>query len=268
MWTARPSPTVVTTSNVWTMTAANGLAASSTHSFRVDYADNGWPPVAVVTVGQRHDLERLPTIDGIPFEWMEQYYGYNFVNWPVNVNAPLAPGGLSLMQVFLSGGNPLDPATWLRTAVEQYAARLVPELEPPAGIHLSGAIDGNLGRRLDQSGRAAVRGRDCGIQSMSARVPPAITASCSCASELCMRQLKKAILWIGCLALGLQTAGAFSLLGPITGTPDATWQITLIGYNPLSLGAAPPGFLDPLVTGPKNHRRGISPQRVWNVLRV
>ena len=47
-----------------------------------------------------------------------------------------------------------------------------------------------------------------------------------------MRQLKKTILWIGCLALGLQTAGAFSLLGPITGTPDATWQITLIGYNP------------------------------------
>jgi hypothetical protein len=54
---------------------------------------------------------------GIPFEWMEQYYGYNFVNWPANVNAPLAPGGLSLMQVFLSGGNPLNPATWLRTVL-------------------------------------------------------------------------------------------------------------------------------------------------------
>ncbi len=71
-----------------------------------------------------------------------------------------------------------------------------------------------------------------------------------------MRQLKKTILWIGCLALGLQTAGAFSLLGPITGTPDATWQITLIGYNPLTTGAAPPGFIDSLVTGPKNLGEG------------
>ncbi len=71
-----------------------------------------------------------------------------------------------------------------------------------------------------------------------------------------MRQLKKIILWIGCLALGLQTVGAFSLLGPITGTPDASWQITLIGYNPLNLGSAPPFLLDPLVTGPKNLGEG------------
>jgi hypothetical protein len=30
------------------------------------------------------------------------------------VNAPLVPGGPSLYQVFVSGGSPLDPATWLR----------------------------------------------------------------------------------------------------------------------------------------------------------
>ena len=70
-----------------------------------------------------------------------------------------------------------------------------------------------------------------------------------------MRQLKKTILWMGCLALGLQTAGAFSLLGPITGTPDATWQITLIGYNPLP-GFGPPGMIDPLDAGPKNLNEG------------
>ena len=70
-----------------------------------------------------------------------------------------------------------------------------------------------------------------------------------------MRQLKKTILWIGCLALGLQTAGAFSLLGPITGTPDATWQITLIGYNPVP-GFGPPFLLDPLAVGPKNIGEG------------
>ena len=31
------SPTALTTSNVWTMTAANGLTTNSTHSFQVDY---------------------------------------------------------------------------------------------------------------------------------------------------------------------------------------------------------------------------------------
>jgi len=70
-----------------------------------------------------------------------------------------------------------------------------------------------------------------------------------------MRQLKKTIFWIGCLALGLQTAGAFSLLGPITGTPDATWQITLIGYNPVP-GFGPPFLLDSLAVGPKNIGEG------------
>jgi hypothetical protein len=30
------------------------------------------------------------------------------------VNAPLLPGGLSLYKVFLSGGSPLVPSTWLQ----------------------------------------------------------------------------------------------------------------------------------------------------------
>jgi hypothetical protein len=110
------TPMAVTASNVWTMTAANGLTGSSSNYFRVDY---------VTTDGRRSPLSPAAggmtwsgaNYYGIPFEWMEQYYGYSFSNWPTNVNAPLAPGGLSLMQVFLSGGNPLDPGTWLRTAL-------------------------------------------------------------------------------------------------------------------------------------------------------
>ena len=110
------SPMAVTTGNVWTMTAANGLAAGSTHSFQVAYAttdgrQSALSPSASGTTWSGANYY------GIPFEWMEQYYGYSFVNWPANVNAPLAPGGLSLMQVFLSGGNPLNPATWLRTVL-------------------------------------------------------------------------------------------------------------------------------------------------------
>ena len=75
-----------------------------------------------------------------------------------------------------------------------------------------------------------------------------------------MRQLIKNCLWFGLLALGLQTSWAFSLLGPDaqwTGTPlpayfGDKWQITDIGYNPLTFGAAPPFFLEGLQTGPKN----------------
>jgi hypothetical protein len=108
------APVITTTSNVWTMTAANGLTTNSTHTFQLDY---------VTTVGGRSPLS--PAADGttwsganyygIPVEWMDQYYGTNSADWPANVNAPLAPGGLSLLQVFLSGGDPLDPATWLQT---------------------------------------------------------------------------------------------------------------------------------------------------------
>jgi hypothetical protein len=96
------------------MTAANGLTASSTHSFRVDY---------VTTDARRSPISPSASATtwsganyyGIPFEWMEEYYGLNFAAWPTDVNAPLASGGPTLFQVFLSGGNPLDPGTWLKT---------------------------------------------------------------------------------------------------------------------------------------------------------
>ncbi|MGA2029540.1 MAG: hypothetical protein ABSG87_05675 [Verrucomicrobiota bacterium] len=117
------TPTAVTTTNVWTMTAANGLIASSTHSFQVDY---------VMTDGRRSPLS--PSVSGttwsglndygIPFEWMELYYGYNFSSWPTNVTAPLAPGGPTLYQVFLSGGNPLNSSTWLSTTLSSTAEGL------------------------------------------------------------------------------------------------------------------------------------------------
>ena len=152
------TPTAVTASNVWTMTAANGLVASSSNYFQVDYADDGWPPLAACRRPPAARRGAAPTITAFRLNGWTQYYGYNFVNWPTNVNAPLAPGGLSLLQVFLSGGNPLDSSTWLRTALSQYAAGFVPQLEHPAGIHLSGADDDELWC-LEQFGRAAFCGR-------------------------------------------------------------------------------------------------------------
>jgi len=59
----------------------------------------------------------------------------------------------------------------------------------------------------------------------------------------------------------LPNVWAYSLLGPDaqypglpTGFGDA-WEVTIIGYNPLTIGGiggAPPFFIDPLQTGPKN----------------
>jgi hypothetical protein len=110
------SPMAVTTSNVWLMTAANGLTASSTHSFQLDYVttDDRRSPISPAASGTTWSGANYY---GIPFEWMEEYYGLNFAVWPTNVNAPLAPGGPTLLQVFLSGGNPLVPSTWLRATI-------------------------------------------------------------------------------------------------------------------------------------------------------
>ncbi len=79
-----------------------------------------------------------------------------------------------------------------------------------------------------------------------------------------MRQVIKYFLGIGCLALGLQTAGAFSLIGPsdgYTGIPanfgDA-WEVETIGFNPIPSASGAPPYLgaDPLAIGPKNIGEG------------
>jgi hypothetical protein len=78
------------------------------------------------------------------------------------------------------------------------------------------------------------------IQFMSGAVRRVITASCSCANKMCMRQLIKSFLWVGLLALGLQGAWAFSLGGPIGNNPNPitadgvqgdAWQQPVIGYG-------------------------------------
>jgi len=110
------TPAAVTTNNVWIMTAANGLTANSTHSFAVDYVMTGGSrsPLSPSTSGMTWSGANYY---GIPVEWIEEYYGLNVADWPANVNVPLVAGGPTLLQVFLSGGNPFDPSTWLQTAL-------------------------------------------------------------------------------------------------------------------------------------------------------
>jgi hypothetical protein len=104
------------TNNTWTMTIANGLAASSTHTFQVaalgtDTRQTPLSPPASATTWSGYSW------GGVPFEWMTTYFGADISKWPVATN-PLNQGGPTAYQVFLTGGNPSNPSTWLQTSLE------------------------------------------------------------------------------------------------------------------------------------------------------
>ena len=112
----------VVSSNQWTMTAANALVAGSTNTFRVDYvlSDGRRSPISLAATGITWGGLNW---GGIPYEWMAQYYGTNTNLWPPagsrpGVNAP------TVYQIFLSGGNPGIPSTWLKTALAPTAQGL------------------------------------------------------------------------------------------------------------------------------------------------
>ena len=115
------APMVTVTSNQWTMTAANGLTTNSTESFQLDYvtSDGRRSPISPSASGSTWSGLNW---GGIPYEWMAKYFGgysngkYTTNYWP-SATVPLASGGPTPYQVFLSGGNPLDPSTWLQTTL-------------------------------------------------------------------------------------------------------------------------------------------------------
>jgi hypothetical protein len=112
------------TNNAWVMS----VATNSAHSFQITY---------VTTDGQHSPLSPAATgtafsgrsYYGIPVEWMSEYWGDA---WPL-ATAPLEPGGPTPLQVFLSGANPLDSNTWLRTAIAQSAQGPFLEWNPQPG---------------------------------------------------------------------------------------------------------------------------------------
>jgi len=61
---------------------------------------------------------------------------------------------------------------------------------------------------------------------------------------------------MGLLAFGLQTSWAFSLLGPVANSPEDSFQVVEIGYNPLPAPPGPPFFSDDQPSGPKNIGEG------------
>lgn len=107
------TPMAVAPTNVWMMTAADGLTTSSTHTFRIDYVktDGSRSPLSDPASGTTWSGRNW---GGVPFEWMESFYGSDTNQWPA-AGTLLSRGGPTLSQVFATGGSPLDSSTWLTT---------------------------------------------------------------------------------------------------------------------------------------------------------
>lgn len=114
-------PTGLTTSNQWTMTAANGLTVNDTRSFQVDYVmmDGRRAPISISTSGTTWSGLNW---GGIPYEWMAVFFGgyyngnYNTSFWP-QPTTRIAADGPTLKDIFISGGNPYDSTTWLKQSL-------------------------------------------------------------------------------------------------------------------------------------------------------
>jgi hypothetical protein len=109
------TPTVVVTSNAWTMTAANGLTAGSTHSFAVDYvtADGRRSPLSPSASGTAWGGKNW---GGVPYEWMTNYFGAITNLWPP-ATADSDGDGENNLQEFLSGTSPTNAASVLRVQI-------------------------------------------------------------------------------------------------------------------------------------------------------
>lgn len=103
--------TASTTNTIWT---ANGLAASSTHAYRLAYvlSDGRRSPLSAPGLGTTYGAGA--TWGGIPQEWMAGYFGSDFFTWP----SPYIDSdgdGASNLQEFRAGTDPTDPNSVLRT---------------------------------------------------------------------------------------------------------------------------------------------------------
>jgi hypothetical protein len=139
------TPMVLTTNNVWTMAAANGLTANSTHSFQLSY---------VTTDGRRPQLLSAPAsgktwlgyywppsgIDAVPVEWMAMYFGSQQSSWP-STTADSDGDGMNNYQEFLAGTNPTNSASVLsvqisKTSPGQQSYQTQLSGQTPAGMYL------------------------------------------------------------------------------------------------------------------------------------
>lgn len=127
------TPLGTVTGDSWTMTAANGLTVLDTNSFQLAY---------LTTTGYLSPLSPSATggtwsglnWNGIPYEWMAEYFGgyygnpptYHTNGWPAaNLPPPGSQAGSpTTLQLFLTGGVPYEANTWLQTSLTRTAQGL------------------------------------------------------------------------------------------------------------------------------------------------
>lgn len=113
------------TTNGWTMTAANGLTANSSHTFALEYVTSQgftspispWSNGTTTWIGFYWGSAPY----AIPYEWMLEYYGGDQSTWPMS-NVPLVKGGPTLWQIFETGANPTNSATWMNLVLTKTSA--------------------------------------------------------------------------------------------------------------------------------------------------
>ncbi len=94
-----------------------GLNPGTTHRFKVLYqlADGRRSPVSDSSSATTWGMVRN---DGIPFEWLVQYYGNDPAKWP-DAKADTDGDGASTLDEFLAGTSPKDAASSLKTTLAE-----------------------------------------------------------------------------------------------------------------------------------------------------
>ena len=116
------TPMALTTNTTWTMTAANGLTANSTHSFQLDYTttDGRRSPISPSASGTTWLGYYWGTpANAIPVEWMTMYFGPQS-SWPA-ATADSDGDGMNNYQEFLAGTIPTNSASVLSVQINKLA---------------------------------------------------------------------------------------------------------------------------------------------------
>ncbi len=160
---------------------------------------------------------------------MTANYGSDVSQWP-SAGSMLA-ANLTLRQAFVSGGNPLDSATWLQETLQHTAQGMFLELEHAAGRNISSATENRLDGAVEQSGFAAVCGGDDGFNLCRRQPGRLLPGDAIAPVKIYMRQVMKTILLAAAVVFSLMpSAWAYSLGGPIGNAGDS-YQVPVIGYG-------------------------------------
>jgi hypothetical protein len=149
-------PKVSVGSNVWLMTSSDGLVAGATHSFRVAYvtADGMRSPLSASTSATAWSGYNW---GGIPFEWMTAQYGADMAAWPSS-SKNLADTGPTVLEVFIGGGSPNNPDSWLRTKLEPSSQGYFLKWNPQPGRFYQVQTSGDLASWTDIGGKRFASG--------------------------------------------------------------------------------------------------------------